>query len=899
MYSRITIFILIFLSAANLFGQGKVYIVMGSDTGIWEGLSTSRYHDHYLTGLYTDPARNGYKVMDPAFRSKMVDSYGTPLKMTWWMMAGNTFRYGDNTDVPIPNSIVFYLMKKYHGENAKIIGDELTLHYHTFTWTDYNKDGIYYWNQALNYDDYIDDFKYTLAQLLIDEDMFPVSFRSGWHFMENKWQNYLENILPFSLHNDYPHKRYTEEEPIGNIYDWSQASSEFVPFHPSKDNYQLPGNLKGYDDRSIYMESMSQDLMNHIFEEARNGKDQVVCIWAHLPEDDFLYNIQRVDTIVQKSAKAYTDVKFRYCTAVEAMQRWLKTNDEQAPALTVNEETSGDKIYYNLSTDEKIFQNYPFVAVKDVYENYNIIPCESTGENSWKTTVPVDKKSVAKVGFAVTDTVGNLTKKFIKYLPDDQFIDNNDAGYSELYGDWKTEKAPVWDLDYRTASINPGDSVQTAWNIPISQTAAYNIFIQVPPVENPVSSVSTELELNGTVLLQKDFDKSPEAKKWIYIGTAQLTSGNNYILNVKAKNNSAAAANFGEDVVKVSALVKDKEIAPIPGVLDFGLVARNDTVYKDLTIFNKGIKELTVKKITSANSFVFVNDNMPFTVPAMGSKNIQVNFSSGGLGSRTDTLYIESDDPNTPVYKLVCNAQLELPFKIIDNEDSLNYSEHGSWFLSNAMAYGPTSRYAWLNADPLASASFKTRLEYSGIYEIYGLVPKTVNASEKACAILSITGNPVDTIYYDQNEESGKWVKLIRNYLPAGPEIELKIADTGLSTAGIVLRADAVMFALKEEISDVSNSGSGNLPVSYNLKQNYPNPFNPSTKISYQLPESGNVTLKVYDILGREVTELVNGFQKAGYYTETFDASNLASGIYFYKLQAGNFVSTKKMILLQ
>lgn len=94
-------------------------------------------------------------------------------------------------------------------------------------------------------------------------------------------------------------------------------------------------------------------------------------------------------------------------------------------------------------------------------------------------------------------------------------------------------------------------------------------------------------------------------------------------------------------------------------------------------------------------------------------------------------------------------------------------------------------------------------------------------------------------------------------------------------------------------------SGNGNIPHEYSLSQNYPNPFNPSTKISYALPKAGNVKLVVFDLLGREVAVLVNESKKAGNYDINFDASHLSSGVYFYKLQSGDFTSTKKMALIK
>jgi hypothetical protein len=89
------------------------------------------------------------------------------------------------------------------------------------------------------------------------------------------------------------------------------------------------------------------------------------------------------------------------------------------------------------------------------------------------------------------------------------------------------------------------------------------------------------------------------------------------------------------------------------------------------------------------------------------------------------------------------------------------------------------------------------------------------------------------------------------------------------------------------------------IPVEYSLAQNYPNPFNPTTTIVYGLRERTNVELKLFDVLGSEIEIFVSGEQDAGYYEIEFNASKLASGIYFYKLQAGNFVETKKMMLLK
>lgn len=98
-------------------------------------------------------------------------------------------------------------------------------------------------------------------------------------------------------------------------------------------------------------------------------------------------------------------------------------------------------------------------------------------------------------------------------------------------------------------------------------------------------------------------------------------------------------------------------------------------------------------------------------------------------------------------------------------------------------------------------------------------------------------------------------------------------------------------------ITDVENEET--IPTVFKLEQNYPNPFNPSTKIKFAVPEKSNVLIKVYDILGSEVVTLVNQEMDAGWYENNFNAAGLSSGVYLFRMEAGNFISTKKMIYLR
>jgi photosystem II stability/assembly factor-like uncharacterized protein len=110
---------------------------------------------------------------------------------------------------------------------------------------------------------------------------------------------------------------------------------------------------------------------------------------------------------------------------------------------------------------------------------------------------------------------------------------------------------------------------------------------------------------------------------------------------------------------------------------------------------------------------------------------------------------------------------------------------------------------------------------------------------------------------------------------------------------GIILHTTngGVSFVEEEEIDE--------MPTEFLLSQNYPNPFNPSTKIKYSVPQTSQVVIKVFDILGNEIEILVNEEKPAGTFEITWSSANLPSGVYFYQLKAGNYIETKKMLLLK
>jgi Arylsulfotransferase (ASST)/Secretion system C-terminal sorting domain len=178
---------------------------------------------------------------------------------------------------------------------------------------------------------------------------------------------------------------------------------------------------------------------------------------------------------------------------------------------------------------------------------------------------------------------------------------------------------------------------------------------------------------------------------------------------------------------------------------------------------------------------------------------------------------------------------------------------------------------------PIMAASY-FNIQGSGISSYTGLVK--VNLSYYP----DVT-NPKGTTIYTRLNSDSNFVPLATSYDSTTNELSFTA-----STFGDFAFGTSYLTTL---------SGSNNVVTTYTLHQNYPNPFNPSTTIEFSIPNSQFVTLKIYDILGRLVKTLVNGEKLPGNYMITFNATDLSSGIYFYRLQAGGFIQSKKMILLK
>jgi hypothetical protein len=177
-----------------------------------------------------------------------------------------------------------------------------------------------------------------------------------------------------------------------------------------------------------------------------------------------------------------------------------------------------------------------------------------------------------------------------------------------------------------------------------------------------------------------------------------------------------------------------------------------------------------------------------------------------------------------------------------------------------------------------------------------GILAKSIDKGLTWVGVSSRTTNDIHAFDYVQN---------FKGYA-AGSEVTLLESKNGSNWYSVLPKPcincmSVGYYSLNSNNSQNNSKGlnTTNTPDKYSLLQNYPNPFNPVTTIKYQIPVSGMVTLKIYDISGKEVASLVNETKSAGSYSIQWSANNFSSGTYFYKIEANGYTETKKMLLVK
>ena len=360
---------------------GKLYVHFGSDTSTG-GLGTNNHYNVFPVDdySYVSPDGQAAQVMAESWRDAHRDSLGNTIKLTWYMNCGSIYSGGITTGPIFP----YELMMDNHGSAIAQWGDEMAYHYHTWFW-----DGTA-WTQTEEFTPCLPDFEMTVAHFILDRSFYPASFRAGWNWMSNLWQNYLDEWIPYRFEGRYP---------LG----------KWVPYHPSYNDWRVVGNQRGWECWYEYIPSQTAAKIEAAFAAAYNGQDQVMCLWSHLKEVDFATKIDEAHAHFVAVSARYPGVEYQYVTAREAMRKWRNGTDFTPPVVSVSTSDLNGVRTAIVSSNEPIYQLQPFIAQKKLNGTYTRLDCTPIDATHWRFSY--DLADTVQISAAVTDWFGNATVK--------------------------------------------------------------------------------------------------------------------------------------------------------------------------------------------------------------------------------------------------------------------------------------------------------------------------------------------------------------------------------------------------------------------------------------------------------------------------------------------------------
>ncbi len=382
---------------------------------------------------------------------------------------------------------------------------------------------------------------------------------------------------------------------------------------------------------------------------------------------------------------------------------------------------------------------------------------------------------------------------------------------------------------------------------------------------------------------------------------------------------------------------------------------------KNIEISSNGETPLVIDSMWLASGSVYHIDNMPaypLTLPAIdGTYNLLISYLPTDIRLERDTLFVASNSANDSLIFVRLSGQGVGNGITVDDQDPTTYIfpeiidwtgtpdplNMDKWYRVSGSGINNTRLFTYIYFNPSNGLekmewfpNFPFMPGSSSVepdsFDVYVTSPTGSSISTPKAKYIVKHVNGIDTVIYNQNStanggnvnSSGRLWLGRYTFLRGGQDspgsgtifgsvelqndtslVSLFYADSLVNTArrdSFVLRADALI--LEEAGVTGITTDPFVLPSAYELSQNYPNPFNPTTQIRFSLPIESNVEMKIYDILGREVATLIKGAYKPGSYTIEWSGRNsygvhVASGMYIYRITAGKFVQTKKMMMLK
>jgi len=408
---------------------------------------------------------------------------------------------------------------------------------------------------------------------------------------------------------------------------------------------------------------------------------------------------------------------------------------------------------------------------------------------------------------------------------------------------------------------------------------------------------------NGIVYCSYDTCASPaDAKTWAYgTGSVGFPVVVSFSPEINVQGNGVSVSD--KDVTPSAADSTDFGGARVTG----GTVVHTFTVQNtgNGILYLYGTPKVSVSG-TNASDFTVTTQPTSPVAATSGSSTFRVSFDPSAAGTRSATLSIVNNDSDEGSYSfgiqgtglsavvfadgsnltqtIIADSTNQVLGRFRLTADVNGASLSAASIRLNGTRSGLTDLKLWSSADTIFNSGSDTQLGST----------VAADPGDGNSAVFSGFSSVIDTLgtyYFVTADVASGGTGVVQGIIVKDSSLTLSVGSLSGTISNAALSSGTTLVPV--ETADKT------VPTKFALNQNYPNPFNPSTTITFSVPERSQVTLKVYDLLGKEVATLANGIKSAQTYTVTFNAANLPSGVYFYKLTAGSYSSVKKLLLLK
>ena len=467
---------------------------------------------------------------------------------------------------------------------------------------------------------------------------------------------------------------------------------------------------------------------------------------------------------------------------------------------------------------------------------------------------------------------------------DDILIDNTTQGAFSTQGTWSLANGGYRGSYYVSTSSH---SNSATYAFRILRSGRYSLYgfwsgdsstncrsVLVDVVSGSFSKVDTVDQLKGL-------------DTWNFVDGFPLNSGD----TVRVTVSGGGTGNVIADAFRLRrGIALQLEDEAVPDSSDV-LLKFNQDLLNPLASCTRLYLSSTGQDSVAATAFIDNSDNsvLHVTVPAMKMGSAYTLYAASVVSAKYDTADFSVPvmyDPDSTVVQ-------------VDDSSPTQFTiTAGSWeTLNDTSAVGGSCRIIKQSTSPVKAEWAPFQIYQDGYYDVYASVPQVPYSLSTKCLYLVLNYNGSDSVITSQRLAVNEWLKLGDFQYKAGDVGGVMVSSLPGADTSQYLVADAVMLRRSVDIAGIKEGLSA--PHAFRLFQNYPNPFNPTTIINFQLPTSGFVTLRIYDVIGRLVETLVDGTEVSGNHQVIFNGSRVSSGVYFCRLTAGDHSAVNKMLMIK